>query len=76
VALPSRLFAGGFQSGTGLLKSRLNINHPKFPVFNFPVRSHGPEKSDPVAWHGNIRMVTAGHQHGIADPCSLGFLGV
>src|ERR1700730_4946182 len=62
----SLLFAGGVQSGTGLLKSRLNINHSKFPVINFPVRGHGPEKSDSMAWHGNIRMIAAGHQHGIS----------
>src|ERR1700722_19664159 len=61
----SLLFAGDVLAGTGLLKSRLDVNHSKFPVFDFPVRGHGPEKSDPVAWHGNIRMVAAGHQHHI-----------
>src|SRR5260370_42497712 len=40
------LLAGRFQSRTALLKSRLNVNDTKLPIFDFSLRGHRPEKSN------------------------------
>jgi hypothetical protein len=61
------LLSACFQPGTALLKSRLNIIHnAKLAIRDFAMRGHGPEKSYAMARHGNIRVISAWHQHDVS----------
>ena len=58
---PARL-----KTGAGLVEARLYVHDAKLAVNLFPVSSHGPKKSDRVRGDGDIRVISARHEHRIS----------
>src|SRR5579871_5969644 len=60
------LFPAGLKPGTRSAKFRLNVDHAELAIFDLAVRGHGPKKSDAVSRSGDVWVIAAGHQYGIA----------
>ena len=63
-----RLLATYLQPRTALPEIRLDTEYAVLPVFLLTVRGHGPEKRDAMPRHGNVRVISARHQDGVAIP--------
>ncbi len=60
-------------------KIRLNVDDAELAIGDFLVCGHGPEEADGMPGNGNVGMVAAGHEDGVAiadDRDELGIFGV
>src|SRR5215471_13999373 len=60
------LLAAGFQAGRALVEAGLHVDDTELTILDFPMRGHGPDKADAVSGYGNVGMIAAGDQHGVA----------
>src|SRR5262249_46035485 len=75
----SKLFSACFEARASLIEVRLDINDAELTILLLAVSGHSPEKIDAMVWNGDIGVVSAGHENGIAitnDGNELRILGV
>jgi hypothetical protein len=51
---------------TAVVEIRLDIEHAELSVLLLAVRSHSPEIRDAMSGDGNVRVISARHQDGVA----------
>src|ERR1700730_9375350 len=55
-----------FKSGRSLIETGLHFHDSELAVFDFAMRGHGPEETDAMAGNGNVGMIAAGDEDGVA----------